>query len=79
MQVTVTRLEASAACSAPWPTERFRLDVLTTVVDTGFRDRWAHLPPVEDGAPVVVLLCGGDKGNQKRDIKRAKSLAEDWR
>ena len=150
MQVTVTRLEASAACSAPWPTERFRLDVLTTVVDTGsvitvvesdvferwlgrLRDyravarinarlrqiaafgklgdtravgdsiyelrvhygpgyrvylvhaiataewiaalapsaleRWAHLPPVEDGAPVVVLLCGGDKGNQKRDIK----------
>ena len=42
-------------------------------------ERWAHLPPVEAGAPVVVLLCGGDKGSQNRDIKRAKRLAEDWR
>ena len=42
-------------------------------------ERWAELPPVEDSAAVVVLLCGGDKGTQKRDIKRAKRLAEDWR
>ena len=45
----------------------------------GALERWARLPPVEDGATVVVLLCGGDKGSQKRDIKRAKRLAEDWR
>jgi len=28
---------------------------------------------------VVVLLCGGDKGTQSRDIKRAKQLAARWR
>lgn len=27
------------------------------------------------GRVVVVLLCGGDKGTQKRDIERAKALA----
>ena len=27
----------------------------------------------------VVLLCGGDKGSQQRDIERAGKLAKDWR
>ncbi len=27
----------------------------------------------------VVLLCGGDKSSQVRDIARAKALAEDWK
>ena len=27
----------------------------------------------------LVLLCGGDKGSQQRDIERAGRLAEDWR
>ena len=27
----------------------------------------------------VVLLCGGDKGSQHRDIERAGRLARDWR
>lgn len=27
----------------------------------------------------VVLLCGGDKGSQQRDIARAERLARDWR
>ena len=27
------------------------------------------------GPVVVILLCGGDKGTQKRDIQRAKDLA----
>ena len=28
------------------------------------------------GEEVVILLCGGDKDNQARDIKRAKELVE---
>lgn len=31
---------------------------------------------VQRGAVVVVLLCGGDKRTQERDIGRAKALAE---
>lgn len=27
------------------------------------------------GQEVVVLLCGGDKGSQRKDIERAKALA----
>ena len=29
--------------------------------------------------PKVVVLCGGDKGSQQRDIDRAGRLAKDWR
>ncbi|SEF11718.1 putative addiction module killer protein [Rhizobiales bacterium GAS191] len=28
---------------------------------------------------IVVLLCGGDKSTQDRDIKAAKQLAAQWR
>jgi putative addiction module killer protein len=31
---------------------------------------------VRQGTAIVVLLCGGDKGSQGRDIKRAKALAD---
>lgn len=30
---------------------------------------------VRHGAVIVVLLCGGDKRTQQRDIKRAQALA----
>lgn len=33
---------------------------------------------IRDGARVVVLLCGGRKDTQTRDIERAGRLAEDW-
>lgn len=31
------------------------------------------------GEKRVVLLCGGDKSSQARDIVRAKALAKDWK
>lgn len=34
---------------------------------------------VQRGKVLVVLLCGGDKSSQSRDIKRAKKIAEDYR
>lgn len=30
------------------------------------------------GAVLVVLLCGGDKGSQTRDVDTAKKLAKQW-
>jgi putative addiction module killer protein len=32
---------------------------------------------VRRGASIVVLLCGGDKGSQDRDIARAIGLARE--
>lgn len=31
------------------------------------------------GAEIIVLLCGGDKSTQVRDIAAAKKLAREWR
>ena len=31
------------------------------------------------GNEIVILLCGGDKSTQARDIATAKRLAEEWR
>ena len=31
------------------------------------------------GKTLVILLCGGDKGSQKADIKRAKNYWADWK
>jgi putative addiction module killer protein len=31
------------------------------------------------GNTLVVLLCGGDKASQARDIVAAKKLAQEWR
>ena len=37
----------------------------------GYRIYYVHR-----SAQVVILLCGGDKRTQRRDIKRAETLAE---
>ncbi len=31
------------------------------------------------GAELIVLLCGGDKDSQRRDIERARRMAREWR
>ena len=33
----------------------------------------------EDGPRVVLLLCGGDKGTQNRDVRKAQELWADYR
>jgi putative addiction module killer protein len=31
------------------------------------------------GEEIIILLCGGDKSTQAKDIKTAKRLANEWR
>lgn len=33
----------------------------------------------QQGHELIILLCGGDKGSQNRDIENAKQLAKEWR
>ena len=34
---------------------------------------------IRDGQTVVILLCGGDKGSQRADIRQAQEFALDYR
>lgn len=34
---------------------------------------------LERGRTIAILLCGGDKSSQKRDIATATSLASQWK
>ena len=34
---------------------------------------------ITQGAELIVLLCGGDKDSQQRDIERARRMATEWR
>jgi putative addiction module killer protein len=50
-------------------------------VGSGVSEMRIHVGPgyrvyfVRNGAAVYVILCGGDKSSQRRDIKRALQLA----
>lgn len=32
----------------------------------------------QDGQRLILLLCGGDKSTQQRDIERAHQIAQEW-
>ena len=34
-----------------------------------------RLYAIERGGALIILLCGGDKGTQRRDLARAKEIA----
>ena len=34
---------------------------------------------IQRGPVLVILLCGGDKSTQSKDIRQAKVLAEQWK
>ena len=57
----------------------------TRSVGDGVREMRIHYGPgyrlyyIRRGATVIVLLCGGDKDTQRRDIRLAKRLAAYWR
>ncbi len=57
----------------------------TKLVGDGISEMRVHYGPgyrlyfLHKGTTIVVLLCGGDKDSQQRDIARAKRLVLDWR
>ena len=34
---------------------------------------------IQRGPVLIILLCGGDKSTQSKDIRQAKVLAEEWK
>ena len=34
---------------------------------------------LQDGDVLILLLCGGDKSTQQKDIDKAHRLADEWR
>ena len=54
-------------------------------VGQGIHEMRIHYGPgyrlyfIREGRSVVVLLCGGDKDSQSRDIESARRLAREWR
>jgi putative addiction module killer protein len=34
---------------------------------------------LQEGRRLIVLLCGGDKSSQQKDIEEAKRIAADWK
>jgi putative addiction module killer protein len=34
---------------------------------------------LQEGQRLIVLLCGGDKSAQQKDIEEAKRIAADWK
>lgn len=34
---------------------------------------------LQDGPRLILLLCGGDKSSQDRDVEQAHRIAEKWR
>jgi putative addiction module killer protein len=34
---------------------------------------------MQQGRQLVILLCGGDKGSQNRDIEQARLIAKAWK
>ena len=57
----------------------------TRLVGYGVSEMRLHFGPgyrvyyIREGATVIVLLGGGDKDTQPRDIRQAKRLAARWR
>lgn len=53
-------------------------------IGSGLSEARIHYGPgyriyfMQRGAQLIILLCGGDKCNQSKDIKLAKRIATDW-
>ncbi|MYN20353.1 type II toxin-antitoxin system RelE/ParE family toxin [Rugamonas sp. FT107W] len=57
----------------------------TRTIGEGVNELRLHFGPgyrvyyIHHGYAIIVLLCGGDKSSQGRDIRAAKRIARQWR
>ena len=68
---TVQRL--SMGLMADWKAMGGGVHEIRLVYGPGYRVYFAF-----QGKKVILLLCGGDKSSQKRDITRARKLKEEY-
>lgn len=54
-------------------------------VGDGISEMRVHYGPgyrvyfMQQGSKLIILLCGGDKGSQTKDIQKAKRIAKHWK
>lgn len=68
----INRLVSGAPCDVKYL--RDNLCELRIHYQSGYRVYF-----VRDGDAVILLLCGGDKGSQSRDIDAAVRIYSEWR
>jgi putative addiction module killer protein len=67
-----------------WIAFRKDMPVIVAPVGDGISELRIHYGPGyrvyynKRGNTLIILLCGGDKGTQAKDIRTAKRLAETW-
>jgi putative addiction module killer protein len=84
----VTQTEGSASCCASAGEDRSSRRRQPRRCEAGRRGiselRIAYGPGyrvyyLQEGRRLIVLLCGGDKSIQQKDIEDAKRIAADWK
>lgn len=70
----VERIRRAGAYIGDWKALGLRIVETRIMCGPGYR-----FYSVMEGGTLLLLLCGGDKSSQQRDIAKAKALYAEWR